>query len=103
VDSGASDHLTNDLDRLNIYERCNEKDHVQVANGAGLNISHIGHSMIPGFNKPLYLRNILHAPSISKNLLSVHKLASDNNAFIELHPKFFYVNDQVTRRVLLAW
>jgi hypothetical protein len=101
VDSDAYDHLTNDLDHLNIHERYNRKDHIQVANGAGLNISHIGHSMILGFDKPLYLRNILHVPSISKNLLLVHILASDNNAFIELHCKFLYVKDQVTRRALL--
>ncbi|KAK1650639.1 hypothetical protein QYE76_068444 [Lolium multiflorum] len=34
-DSGATDHLTSDLDRLSLQERYHGKDSVQVANGAG--------------------------------------------------------------------
>ena len=28
-----------------------------------------------------------------KNLISVHKLAADNNVFLEFHPDFFLVKD----------
>lgn len=35
LDTGATDHLTNDLDRLSIPERYHGKDQVQVANGTG--------------------------------------------------------------------
>ncbi|KAK1648387.1 hypothetical protein QYE76_066192 [Lolium multiflorum] len=35
LDSGATDHLTSDLDRLHVHDRYQGKDHVQVANGAG--------------------------------------------------------------------
>ncbi|XP_020251834.1 cold shock domain-containing protein 3-like [Asparagus officinalis] len=35
IDTGATDHLTSDLDRLSIQERYHGKDQVQVANGAG--------------------------------------------------------------------
>ena len=48
IDTGAINHLTSDLDRLTIQECYHGKDQVQVANGAGLSISHIGHSIIPG-------------------------------------------------------
>ncbi|KAL6650072.1 hypothetical protein ACP70R_014296 [Stipagrostis hirtigluma subsp. patula] len=34
ADSGATDHLTSDLDRLNVQERYTGKDNVQVANGS---------------------------------------------------------------------
>jgi hypothetical protein len=78
-----------------------QQDNVQVVNGSGLSISHIGHSLLPGSNCPLYLHNILHVPGLSKHLLSMQKLAHDNHAFVELHPSFFYVKDQTTRRVLL--
>lgn len=37
LDTGATDHLTNDLDRLTMHERYGGKDQVQVANGAGQN------------------------------------------------------------------
>jgi hypothetical protein len=70
MDSGANDHLTNDLDRLSLHERYTDKDNVQVVNGSGLSISHIGHSLMPGSSRPLYLRNVLHVPSLSKHLLS---------------------------------
>ena len=43
LDTGATDHLTNDLDRLTTHERYSGKDQVHVANGAGLKIS--GHSL----------------------------------------------------------
>jgi hypothetical protein len=66
-----------------------------VANGSGLSISHIGHSLLPGSTRPLYLRCVLHVTSISKHL------AHDNNALVKLHLSFFCIKDQATRRILL--
>jgi hypothetical protein len=62
---------------------------IQVANGAGLSISHIGHSILAGSS--LKLQNILHVPHISKHLLSVYRLVSDNDVFVEFHRHFFCV------------
>jgi hypothetical protein len=42
----------------------------------------------------------LHVPSASKNLLSTHKIALDNNAFVEFHPSFFLIKDQATQEIL---
>jgi hypothetical protein len=39
-------------------------------------------------------KNILHVPSASKSLVSVHKLARDNDAFLEFHPNFFLIKEQ---------
>jgi hypothetical protein len=61
-----------------------------------LSISHIGHSLLPSSNHPIYLHNILHVPGLSKHLLSIQKLAHDNHAFVELHPSFFCIKDQET-------
>jgi histone deacetylase 1/2 len=74
---------------------------VQVANGAGLSITHIGHSQITGSSRPLLLKNILRVPAMSKNLLSMHKLLLDNHAYAEVYPHHFYVKDQATRALLL--
>lgn len=101
IDTGATDHLTSDLDRLTIQERYHGKDQVQVANGAGLHISHIGHSIIPGLDRSLALKNILHVPHINKHLLSAHKLVSDNDVFIEFHADAFFVKDKATKKTLL--
>jgi hypothetical protein len=93
LDSGTSDHLTSDLDHLSVHDRYSGKDTVQVVNGSGLSISHIGHSILSGSNRPLYLRHILHVPGISKHLLSIQRLAHDNKAFVEIHPSFFCIKE----------
>jgi hypothetical protein len=63
-------------------------------------IAHVGHSVLHTPHSSLHLRNILHVPSASKNLLSVHKIALDNNAFLEFHPSFFLIKDQATKEIL---
>jgi histone deacetylase 1/2 len=63
-------------------------------------ISHIGDSVLSTPHGSFTLKNILHVPNASKNLLSVHRFTLDNNFFIEFHPFFFLIKDQATRRVL---
>jgi hypothetical protein len=70
---------------------------VQVANGVGLSIMHVGHSRLHGSSSPIKLKNILHVPGLSNNLLSVHRLMSNNNIFVEFH-KFFFVSRKWSRR-----
>ena len=99
MDTGATDHFTNQLERLHVHDRYGGKDQVQVANGAGLSISHIGHSNLA--SSSLLLKNILHVPHISKNLLSVYRLVCANDVFVEFHRCFFCVKDKVTKKILL--
>jgi hypothetical protein len=65
-----------------------------------MNISHIRNSILRTQHNSLHLKNILHVPSASKNLLSVHRLTLDNDVFLEFHPFFFFIKDRVTRRIL---
>jgi histone deacetylase 1/2 len=101
MDSGATDHMTADLERLTTHDRYKGNDQVHVANGSGLNISHIGNSLISGFSRSLHLKNVLRVPRISKNLLSTHKLTLDNNAYVELHPYSFFIKDRTTKATIL--
>jgi histone deacetylase 1/2 len=66
MDTGATDHITSDLDRLAVREAYNGNDRVHVGNGVGLPISHVGHGTLNTIAKPLHLRNILHVPKITK-------------------------------------
>lgn len=68
-------------------------------NGTGLSITHTGHSQITA-SRPLLLKNVLSAPAMTKNLLSMHKLL-DNHAYAEAYPYHFYVKDQATKALLL--
>jgi histone deacetylase 1/2 len=101
-DTGATDHVTSDLNRLSFRERYNGNDTVQIGNGAGLHIAHIGQSSInTSADNSLALRNVLHVPHISKNLVSIHRLTKDNDVSVEFFPSSFLVKDLATRRRLL--
>ena len=88
------------MSKLSTQERYTGGDQVHTANGKGMHISHIGHSMLRIPHISLHLNNVLHVPSASKNLISVHRLTLDNRVFIEFHPFFFLIKDQATRSVL---
>jgi hypothetical protein len=100
-DTGATDHITSDLDRLTMHQQYNGDDTVQVSNGAGLRITHLGSCSIKTDTRPLALNNVLHVPKIAKHLLSIHKLSHDNDIFFEFHPWYFFIKDQATRNLLL--
>ena len=101
MDTRATDHITRDLEKLTIRDRYNGNEQVHAANGAGMNICHIGHSSLQSPHSQIHLKNILHVPQTSKNLVSVHRSARDNNAFLEFHPNHFFIKEQGTKRTLL--
>jgi histone deacetylase 1/2 len=88
TDSGATDHVTSDLEKLNIHDKYNGNDQIRTASCVGMNINHIGHTTVRIPNCNLHLNNVLHVPKANKNLVSVPRLTKDNHAFIEFHPNF---------------
>ena len=101
TDTSATDHITSELDKMTIREKYKGHDQIHTANGAGMKIKHIGHSIMHAPSRNLHLKNILHVPSASKNLVSVHKLAWDNNVYLEFHPHYFLIKDQDTKQTIL--
>jgi histone deacetylase 1/2 len=89
IDTGATNHITGELSKLSTHEQYKRCDQVHNASGQGMAIKHIGQSILPTPHRSIHIRNILHVPSASKNFLSAHKIALDNNAFIEFHPSSF--------------
>jgi len=49
----------------------------------------------------LNLCNVLYVPEITKNLLSVSKLTTNNNALVEFDANYCYVKDKLTGKILL--
>jgi hypothetical protein len=73
MDTGATDHLTSELQKLTTHQPYYGHDKVHTANGAGMPISHIGQaSLLTSLpSRQLHLRNVLRVPSVTRNLLSV--------------------------------
>jgi hypothetical protein len=67
-----------------------------------MRIHNIGHAILPTPSyKMLDLKHVLHVPQARNNILSMSKLANDNNVFIELHPRDLFVKDQDTKEHIL--
>jgi hypothetical protein len=86
---------------LDVHDKYNNAEKVHTASGASMKISHTGNSFIHTPTQQLKLCNILHAPKATKNLLSIHHFALDNNIFFEIHPWFFIIKDQDMKNTLL--
>jgi histone deacetylase 1/2 len=100
TDTGATHHITSELNNLSFRDTYRGRDKVNTASGQGMDIRHIGHSIIHNSAQDFHLRNILHVLNASKNLLSVHRFTLDNRVFLEFHPHFFLIKDQVMRKIL---
>jgi hypothetical protein len=95
ADSGATHHITHELDKLTMSQPYYGADQVHAANGTGMRIHNIGHASISTpSSRSLTLDRVLHVPDATRNLLSMSKLALDNNVFIEVHPYDLFVKDR---------
>ncbi|WVZ94147.1 hypothetical protein U9M48_040078 [Paspalum notatum var. saurae] len=100
MDSGATDHITSELEKLTTRQQYTVQDQIHAANGKGMDISHIGNTIIRTPKRDFSVNHILHAPIATKNLVSVHKFATNNHVFLEFHPTFFCVKDLDTKYLL---
>ncbi|CAL5374855.1 unnamed protein product [Camellia sinensis] len=88
--------MTNDLSNLSFYQPYQGHDRVAIGVGTTLPIAHTGNGFL-STPFPFHLTNMLHAPTLSSNLLSVHQLAIDNNCTITFDEDSFLVQDKNTR------
>ena len=88
IDSGASDHMTSISSLFDSYYPCPGNKKVRVADGSLSSIAGKGSIKISG---TIELKNVLHVPKLSCNLLSVSKLTKDSNCcavFFDSHCEF---------------
>jgi histone deacetylase 1/2 len=100
MDSGATDHITSELEKLTVCDKYHGQDQVHTASGSGMKISNIGRTILHTPHRNLHLKNILHVPTANRSLASVHHFTSDNNALVEFHQNLFLVKDRVTKRII---
>jgi transposase InsO family protein len=104
ADSGANVYITADAANLHEPRPFEGADMVGVGNGAGLQIKNLGSSVVHSHfpkHPHLFLKDILHCPDASANLLSINKFCIDNNCWFALTGSHFIVKDNLTGQVLL--
>jgi hypothetical protein len=101
TDTGTTDHITSELDKLTMKGKCGGHEQVHAANGARMHISHIGHTSFHTPLRKIHLNKVLFVPKAHKILVSIHHFTKDNNVYLQYHPHHFFVKDQATKRTLL--
>ena len=101
IDSGATHHITSDLNNLALHQPYNGGDDVLIADGSSLPISHTGSSILSTPARNLVLNKILCVPDVDKNLISVYRLCNTNGVSVEFVPASFQVKDLRTGVPLL--
>jgi hypothetical protein len=92
-DTGATDHFTPDINQIPDCHEYQGNDCVTVGNGQSLPITHSRNSQLRTISHPFSLRKILHVPTMSSNLLSVHRFCKDNNASFYFDAIKFHIRD----------
>ena len=74
TDSGATDHMTFESSLFITYSPCPSNTKVVTIDGSVTTVAGIGDVQI---NSSLTLKNVLHVPKLTTNLISIHKLTHD--------------------------
>ncbi|KAL4386377.1 hypothetical protein GQ457_09G014400 [Hibiscus cannabinus] len=101
VDSGATHHVTRDASKVAQGTDYAGPGKLIVGNGSSLDICQTGQSALVATDRLLMINDLLHVPDVTKNLLSVSKLARDNGVFFEFHAHCCSVRDEASGAVLL--
>ena len=103
ADSGANAHITNNLENLTIQQPFEGNDMVAIGNGSGLKIDNAGSTLLHSSNSSsdFHLKNVLHCPNASANLLSIQRFCLDNDYHFILTSSHFFVKDNLIKAILL--
>lgn len=93
LDSGATHHMTSDLNNLAMHQPYNGDDTVLIGDGSGLSITHTGSLSLPSSSRNLTLNHVLCVPNIQKNLISIYRLCNADKVSVKFFPAHFHVKD----------
>ncbi|KAI3691365.1 hypothetical protein L2E82_49713 [Cichorium intybus] len=93
--------MTNTTGNLSTYVNNSMLNKIVVGNGSQIHTLGTGHTTLKPPYPPLKLQNILVAPNLIKNLLSIRRLTTDNLVAIEFDPFGFLVKDFRTKIPIL--
>ena len=72
-----------------------------MGDGKPISIAHTGFTKLNVASNSLMLRNVLHAPSISRNIISISQFCKDNNVVVQFSSNSFCVKDILSGKILL--
>lgn len=101
ADFGATAHMSGNPGLLSSGHPASSFPPIIVGNGITLPVTHIGHSHFTSDHKPLHLRNVLVAPNLVANLLSVRRFTTNNNVSTEFDPFGLSVKDLATQDLIV--
>ncbi|KAI3796959.1 hypothetical protein L1987_39646 [Smallanthus sonchifolius] len=101
MDTGATTHMTNYPGNFQSFFNNGILRNIIVGNGTTIPVNGQGNQNLQPPFPPLKLNDVLLAPKLIKNLLSVRRLTTDNWISIEFDPFGFLVKDFKTRIPIL--
>lgn len=101
LDLRATSHLTADTSQIHNAKAKVGPQQISIGNGELLSITNSGQGILPTPNHKLLQKSHFHVPNISHDLISAHKLTSNNNYSITFDPSEFTIKDLMTNHTLL--
>lgn len=99
-DSGATNHVTHNLQNIQNPQPSRMPDGVLVGNGNSLLVAHTGKGLLPTPHAQFLLSHIMHTPSITHNLISVYQFSKDNNCSLIFDSTGLVIQDKTTHKIL---
>ena len=96
MDSRATSHMYSN-DGILLSRLPSPPSTITVGNGQSIPILSRGTSLLQIADRPFYLDNVIVAPQLTRNLLSVRQFTRDNNCSIEFDASGFSVKDPQTK------
>ena len=91
MDTGATSHMASNSGILSSSSALIVPRHIVVGNGSSFPVTSSGQALIPTTGFSLCLSNVLVAPHLIKNLISVYDLTRDNLVSVEFDPWGFSI------------
>ena len=95
LDFGATDHMTHNPNQFKTYLLCPSNKKIVIADGTTTIVASIGDVQV---TSNLVLKNVLHVPQLSTNLVSIQKLTQDLSCRVILDVSFCEFQDQSSGR-----
>jgi hypothetical protein len=101
ADSGANNHIINDVANLSLHEPYGGEESVAIGNDSRLPIQNTSSLILQTPLSPFNLNCVIHYPTTMANLLSINQFCLDNDCFFILTNSHYFVKDNKTGTTLL--